>query len=72
MTVIGDYAFIPTYWRARRAAPTRTGCRRAATHPFTLSVRPTILDDAEDKARILAAQLADFQPEGRHATSRGR
>ena len=29
--------------------------------------RPTIVDDPEEKAGILAAQLEDFQPEGRHA-----
>ena len=29
--------------------------------------RPTVVDDPEDKAEILTAQLADFQPEGRHA-----
>lgn len=29
--------------------------------------RPTVVDDPQGKAEILAAQLADFQPEGRHA-----
>ncbi len=30
--------------------------------------RPTIVDDPQGKSEILAAQLADFQHEGRHAT----
>ena len=29
--------------------------------------RPTVVDDPNDKAELLTAQLADFQPEGRHA-----
>jgi transcriptional regulator len=29
--------------------------------------RPTLVDDAEGKAQLLTAQLADLQPEGRHA-----
>jgi transcriptional regulator len=29
--------------------------------------RPTVVDDPQGKAEILTAQLADFQPEGRHA-----
>ena len=28
--------------------------------------RPVVVDDPETKVEILAAQLADFQPEGRH------
>jgi transcriptional regulator len=30
--------------------------------------RPRVVDDPQGKAEILAAQLADIQPEGRHAT----
>ena len=30
--------------------------------------RPTIVDDPQGKVELLTAQLADFQPEGRHAT----
>lgn len=68
MTVIGDYAFIPTYWRAKAGGPDEDGVPTSYYSSVQFVCRPTILDDAEDKARILAAQLADFQPEGRHAT----
>jgi transcriptional regulator len=32
-----------------------------------LVCRATVVDDPQGKAEILTAQLADFQPEGRHA-----
>jgi len=30
--------------------------------------RPAVVDEPQSKAEILAVQLADFQPEGRHAS----
>lgn len=68
LTVIGDYAFIPTYWRAKAGGPDEDGVPTSYYSSVQFICRPTILDEPEDKARILAAQLADFQPEGRHAT----
>lgn len=68
LTVIGDYAFIPTYWRAKAGGPDEDGVPTSYYSSVQFICRPTILDDPEVKARILAAQLADFQPEGRHAT----
>lgn len=68
LTVIGDYAFIPTYWRAKAGGPDEDGVPTSYYSSVQFICRPTILDDPEGKVRILAAQLADFQPEGRHAT----
>ncbi|MDF3336838.1 FMN-binding negative transcriptional regulator [Mycolicibacterium septicum] len=68
LTVIGDYAFIPTYWRAKAGGPDEDGVPTSYYSSVQFVCRPTILDEPEDKARILAAQLTDFQPEGRHAT----
>ncbi len=31
MSVVDDYAYVPTTWRARLADQTRTGCQRATT-----------------------------------------
>ncbi|CRZ16801.1 FMN-binding negative transcriptional regulator [Mycolicibacterium neworleansense] len=67
LSVIGDYAYIPTYWRAKAGGPDEDGVPTSYYSSVQFICRPTILDDAEGKARILAAQLADFQPEGRHA-----
>ncbi len=67
LTVIGDYAYIPTYWRAKAGGPDEDGVPTSYYSSVQFVCRPTILDDPEEKARILAAQLADCQPEGRHA-----
>ncbi|MEV0669172.1 FMN-binding negative transcriptional regulator [Mycobacterium sp. NPDC050441] len=68
LTVIGDYAYIPTYWRAKAGGPDEDGVPTSYYSSVQFVCRPTIVDDPEGKARILAAQLEDFQPEGRHAT----
>lgn len=68
MTVIGDYAYIPTYWRAKAGGPDEDGVPTSYYAAVQFVCRPTIVDDPQGKADILAAQLADFQPEGGHAT----
>ena len=67
MTVIGDYAYIPTYWRAKAGGPDEDGVPTSYYASVQFVCRPTIVDDPQGKADILAAQLADFQPEGGHA-----
>jgi transcriptional regulator len=66
--VIGDYAYIPTYWRARAGGPDEDGVPTSYYAAVQFVGRPTVIDDPQGKAEILAAQLADVQPEGRHAT----
>ncbi len=66
--VIGDYAYIPTYWRARAGGPEEDGVPTSYYAAVQFVGRPTVIDDPQGKAEILAAQLADVQPEGRHAT----
>jgi transcriptional regulator len=68
LAVIGDYAYIPTYWRAKAGGPDEDGVPTSYYTTVQLLCRPTVVDDPQGKADILAAQLADFQPEGRHAT----
>ena len=67
MTVIGDYAYIPTYWRAKAGGPDEDGVPTSYYTAVQFVCRPTIVDDPQAKADILIAQLADFQPEGGHA-----
>jgi transcriptional regulator len=68
LAMIGDYAYIPTYWRAKAGGPDEDGVPTSYYTAVQFLCRPTVVDDPQEKAEILAAQLADFQPEGRHAT----
>ncbi|TRW88231.1 FMN-binding negative transcriptional regulator [Mycolicibacterium sp. 018/SC-01/001] len=67
LAVIGDYAYIPTYWRAKAGGPDEDGVPTSYYSAVQFVCRPTIIDDPRAKAELLARQLADFQPEGRHA-----
>lgn len=67
MAVVGDYAFVPGHWRATVDGPEREGVPTSYYSTVQLVCRPTVVDDPQGKAEILAAQLADLQPEGRHA-----
>jgi transcriptional regulator len=68
LAIIGDYAYIPTYWRAKAGGPDEDGVPTSYYTAIQFVCRPTIVDDPEGKVEILAAQLGDFQPEGGHAT----
>ena len=67
LAVVGDYAYIPTYWRAKAGGPDEDGVPTSYYTAVQFVCRPTVVDDLEGKAELLAAQLADFQPEGGHA-----
>ena len=67
LAVVGDYAYIPAYWRAKAGEPEEDGVPTSYYTAVQFVCRPTVVDDPQGKADILAAQLADFQPEGRHA-----
>jgi transcriptional regulator len=68
LAVVGDYAYIPTYWRAKAGGPDEDGVPTSYYSTVQFVCRPTVVDDPAGKAEILTTQLADFQPEGRHAT----
>jgi transcriptional regulator len=68
LAVAGDYAYIPTYWRAKAGGPDEDGVPTSYYASVQFVCRATVIDDPEGKAEILTAQLADFQPEGRHAS----
>jgi transcriptional regulator len=68
MTVIGDYAYIPGYWRTRPGVPDEEGVPTSYYSAVQFLCRPTVVDDPEGKSEIISAQLADLQREGRHGT----
>jgi transcriptional regulator len=68
MTVIGDYAYIPGYWRTRAGVPDEEGVPTSYYSAVQFLCRPTVVDDPGEKAEIISAQLADLQREGRHGT----
>lgn len=67
LAVIGDYAYIPSYWRAKAGGPDEDGVPTSYYSAVQFVCRPKIFDDAESKVQILRAQLGDLQPEGGHA-----
>ncbi|TWE13067.1 FMN-binding negative transcriptional regulator [Rudaeicoccus suwonensis] len=66
LAVVGDYAYIPTYWRAKAGGPDEDGVPTSYYAAVQFVCQPTVVDDPQGKVDILTAQLADFQPEGRH------
>jgi transcriptional regulator len=68
LAVVGDYAYIPTRWRAKAGGPDEDGVPTSYYTSVQFVCRPTVVDDPHDKVAILDAQLADLQPEGGHAT----
>lgn len=67
LSVIGDYAYIPSYWRANAGGPDEDGVPTSYYAAVQFVCHPSVIDDAEDKAAIVRAQLADLQPEGGYA-----
>jgi transcriptional regulator len=67
VTVIDDYAYIPTRWRAKAGDPAEDGVPTSYYAAVQLSCRAEIIDDPAGKADLLARQLAHFQPAGDHA-----
>lgn len=67
VTFGGDQAYVPGYWRTRPDVPADHGVPTSYYTSVQFVCRPQIVDDPAGKAAILTAQLADLQPEGRHA-----
>ena len=67
LVVVGDYAYIPGYWRTPAGAPLEDGVPTSYYASVQFVARPVVVDDPQGKADILTAQLADLQPEGSHA-----
>ncbi len=67
LVVTGDYAYIPSYWRARAGGPDEDGVSTSYYSAVQFVCQPTVVDEPQGKVDILTAQLADLQPEGGHA-----
>ena len=68
LAVVGDYAYVPSYWRAKAGGPDEDGVPTSYYTSVQFVCRPTVVDDPQGKVDILTAQFADIQPEGQHAT----
>ncbi|GGO84471.1 FMN-binding negative transcriptional regulator [Wenjunlia tyrosinilytica] len=67
LSVVGDHAFIPTYWTAPEGAHPDHGTATSYYAAVQLSCLAHVVDDAREKSALLHRQLAHFQPEGRYA-----
>jgi len=67
VSVYGDYAYIPTQWNANPGERVEYGVPTSYYAAVQATVRTRSVDDPEELASILRAQLAHFQPEGGHA-----
>ena len=67
LLVTSDYAYIPSYWRAKAGGPDEDGVPTSYYSAVQFVCRPTVVDDPRGKVEILTAQLGDVQPEGGHA-----
>ena len=66
-SVYGDYTYIPTQWNADPGEPAEYGVPTSYYAAVQAVVRTRAVDDPDELASILRAQLGHFQPEGGHA-----
>ena len=67
VSVVDDYAYIPTTWRAKAGGPDEDGVPTSYYAAVQLRCTAEVVDDPAGKAELLARQLAHFQPAGDHA-----
>lgn len=67
VSVVDDYAYVPTTWRAKAGGPDEDGVPTSYYAAVHLRCRAEIVDDRAAKAELLRRQLAHFQPAGDHA-----
>jgi transcriptional regulator len=67
LSVVDDYAFIPTTWRAPQGTPPEQGVPTSYYAAVQLRCEAELVDDPAEKAALLLRQLAHFQPAGDHA-----
>ena len=65
LSVVDEYAYIPSYWRVDgQVCPPPEAVPTSYYSSVQLRCRVELVDEAEAKAELLAAQLRHFQPEG--------
>jgi transcriptional regulator len=67
LSVVDDYAFIPTAWRAPQGTPPEQGVPTSYYAAVVLRCQAELVDDPDQKAALLRRQLAHFQPAGSYA-----
>src|SRR5688572_21022217 len=67
LAVIGDYAYIPSYWRARAGGPDEDGVPTSYYSAVQFVCRPTVVDDPAEKVQILEIQFGVLQLGGNDA-----
>lgn len=67
LTVLDDYAYIPSTWRPVPNQPVEAGVPTSYYAAVHFHCHATLVDDPQEKAELLTAQLAHLQPEGGHA-----
>ena len=66
LSVIGEYAYIPSYVNTGEEAPEEWGVPTSYYATVQLRCGTAIVDDPAELARLLTDLMAHFQPEGRH------
>lgn len=64
LSVVDDYAYVPTTWRAGPGTPVRDGVPTSYYAAVQLRCTAEIVDGPEEKAELLRRQLRHFQPDG--------
>ena len=72
LAVTGDYAYVPTYWRAKAGGPDEDGVPTSYYASVQLVCRPTVVDDPQGKAQVLAAAARRHAAGGRACRGRDR
>ncbi|CAB4625499.1 unannotated protein [freshwater metagenome] len=68
LSVIGDFAYIPSHWRAKDPANPQDGVPTSYYAAVNFECIPTVIDDADGKVNILKQTMVYFQPDGGYAT----
>ncbi|MGH3972309.1 MAG: FMN-binding negative transcriptional regulator [Pseudonocardiaceae bacterium] len=66
LSVVDDYAYVPTTWRADDGTTPENGVPTSYYTAVQLFCSVSLVDDPEEKAELLRRQLAHFQPAGDH------
>lgn len=67
LTVLDDYAYVPSTWRAAPAQPAEDGVPTSYYAAVQFHCHAQLIDDPQEKSALLTTQLRQLQPEGGHA-----